>query len=294
MTVEIETGLAAARPTSRALNAKRRRPSRVRHVGLVASVAILVFVLLWALLPQLFATADPLATEPASRLQPPSMQHLFGTDPLGRDLWSRVVHGARASVQATGIAVLIGMTVGTAVGTLSGFVGGWLDAVLMRVVDVLLAIPALLISLTIVTALGFGVLKVALAVGIAAIAGFARVMRAEVMRVRSAPFVHAAITSGVRPGRIAVGTVVPHAIGSVLVLAALEFGTAILAVSALSFLGFGAAPPQPEWGLLVADGRNYVATAWWLTTLPGLVIAVAVLSTNVVSRHLRTWKGGAR
>jgi peptide/nickel transport system permease protein len=278
----------------RTLRDQAKARSRFRRVGFVLAVVVLAVVLLWAIVPGLFASASPLTTTPTERLQAPSWHHLFGTDALGRDLWSRVVYGARASVKATGVAVLIGITVGTTIGMVSGFIGGWVDSVMMRFIDVLLAIPALLISLTIVTALGFGVFKVALAVGIAAIAGFARVMRSEVLRVRSMPYVEAAITSGVRPVGIAVRTVMPHAIGSVLVLAALELGTAILAVSALSFLGFGAAPPEPEWGLLIADGRNYVATAWWLTTLPGLVIALAVLSTNVVSRHLRTWKDVGR
>ncbi|WP_308169699.1 ABC transporter permease [Acrocarpospora catenulata] len=255
--------------------------------GFWISVALIALFLSWALFPALFTGHDPIASAPAQRLQAPGAAHPFGTDQLGRDLYARVVYGAGASIRATVVAVLVGMTAGTLIGLVSGFVGGWLDAVLMRVVDVLLAIPALLISLTIVTALGFGVVKVALAVGVAAIAGFARVMRAEVLRVRTSAFVEAALACGVRRRTIALRTVLPHAIGSVLVLAALEFGTAILAVSALSFLGFGAVPPNPEWGLLVADGRTFLASAWWLTTIPGLVIALAVTAANVISRTFK-------
>ncbi|MFI6455531.1 ABC transporter permease [Streptosporangium amethystogenes] len=283
MTSQIDTLPDVA--TERAGTARPRR--RRFGAGFWIAAAVITLFVCWALFPSVFTGHDPIASAPAQRLQGPSAAHPFGTDQLGRDMYARVVHGAGASIRATVVAVLVGMTVGTFVGLVSGFVGGWLDAVLMRVIDVLLSIPGLLISLTVVTALGFGVVKVALAVGVAAIAGFARVMRSEVLRVRTSAFVDAAVACGVRRRTIALRTVLPHAIGSVLVLAALEFGTAILAVSALSFLGFGAVPPNPEWGLLVADGRSHLAGAWWLTTIPGLVIALAVASTNVISRTLK-------
>ncbi|MGC0420402.1 ABC transporter permease [Embleya sp. AB8] len=258
----------------------------LRRPGLALSLVVFALVLLAALFPNLFAAGDPLVGTPRDKLQGPSAAHLFGTDQLGRDLFTRVVHGSSLSLRATVVAVAVALVVGSALGLSAGFFGGWLDDVLMRVIDVLQAIPRLLLSLALVSALGFGTTKVAIAVGVASVASFARVMRAEVLRVRSSVYVEAARASGVRSGPILVRHVLPNASGPVLVMAALEFGIAILAVSALSFLGYGAAPPTPEWGVLVSDGRNFVATAWWLTTFPGLVIAATVLSANRISRAL--------
>jgi peptide/nickel transport system permease protein len=261
-------------PTVRAL----RRP------GVVLSTLVVVSVVAWAILPGIFTSWDPLVGVPAQRLQGPSLNHLFGTDQLGRDLFARVVYGSSLSLLATLTAVAVALVFGSTLGLVAGFLGGWIDDVVMRVVDVLLAIPGLLLSLALVTALGFGTVNVAIAVGVATAANFARVMRSEVLRVRGGVFVEAARLSGVRWYGVLLRHVLPNATGPVVVMAALEFGTAILAVSALSFLGFGAAPPTPEWGSLVAGGRNHMATAWWLTTLPGLVVAATVLSANRLSR----------
>lgn len=267
---------------------KWRRPlvTLLRRPGLLLSVLFLLLVVGWALFPELFAGRDPLTGVPRDKLQPPGAEYLFGTDHLGRDVFSRVVHGTALSLQATAIAVAVGLVVGSAIGVLSGFAGGRVDDVVMRLVDVLLSIPGLLLSLAVVTALGFGTVNVAIAVGVASVASFARLMRSDVLRTRTETFIEAASVCGVRKWTILWRHVLPHSLGSVLVLAALEFGAAILAVSSLSFLGFGAPPPAPEWGSLVAEGRNYLVTAWWLTTLPGLVIALAVLSANRISRAL--------
>lgn len=286
MTFKAES-FAPAPPRVQALSRLRAVWPSLGAIELVFAVTVLALCLGMALFPALFTGLDPLMTDPLNRLKPPSATAIFGTDPLGRDLWTRTVYGAANSMKATAIAVAIGLACGTALGLVSGMIGGLIDSLVMRVVDVLLAIPGLLVSLMVITALGFGIVQVAIAVGVAAIAGFARVMRAEVLRIRNAPYVEAAIACGVTPFAIAIRTILPRAIGSVLMLAAVEFGTAILAVSALSFLGFGAAPPAPEWGLLIADGRNYIASAWWLTALPGLVIVAAVVSTNILGRHLK-------
>ncbi|MCM3810090.1 ABC transporter permease [Streptomyces sp. DR7-3] len=258
----------------------------LRRPGLVAAVAVLAVVLLAAFFPGLFTGRDPLSGVPAERLRGPSLHHLFGTDQLGRDLFSRVVHGAALSLKATSLAVAVGLVAGSALGLAAGYVGGLLDDALMRIADVLLAIPSLLLSLALVTALGFGTVKVAVAVGVTSVAGFARIMRAEVLRVREATYVEAARSSGSRPLAVLLRHVLPNASGPVLVYAAVEFGTVVLAVSALSFLGYGAEPPAPEWGSLVSGGRDYLATAWWLTTLPGLTIAATVLAAGRVSRAL--------
>jgi peptide/nickel transport system permease protein len=251
----------------------------------VASVLVLL-VLLAAFAPGVLAPGDPNTGVVADKLQPPSPGHLFGTDYLGRDLYTRVVHGASLSLQATLIAVAVALVAGGLIGLLAGFVGRWVDEALMRVVDVLLSIPAILLSLALITALGYGTVKVAIAVGIASVAGFARVMRAETMRVRQSTYVEAAQSVGTRWYVTLWRHVLPNAAGPVIVLAVLEFGLAILAVSSLSFLGYGAPPPSPEWGSLIAEGRNYLATSWWLCALPGLTIAATVLSVNRISRAL--------
>lgn len=258
----------------------------VRRPGLVLAVIVLVLAVLWAVVPSLFTSYDPLAGIPRQKLQGPSGAHLFGTDETGRDVFSRVVHAASLSLRATVLAVLIALVVGSVVGLIAGSRGGWLDSAIMRVVDVLLAIPAILLSLALVTALGFGTTKVAIAVGVANIPSFARLMRAEVLRVRTGVYVEAARASGVRWFGVLSRHVLPNAFGPVLVLAVLTFGTAVLEISSLSFLGYGATPPTPEWGSLVASGRSFLASAWWMSTLPGLVIAAVVLSANRVSRAL--------
>lgn len=271
---------AGRRPRARLGRFLRSRP------GLVLAGAVVLLVLTAAFVPSLLAPGDPAVGDTARRLAPPGPGHWFGTDHLGRDVWTRVVHGASLSLQATVIAVAVALVAGGLIGLLAGFAGGWVDEVLMRGVDVLLAIPAILLSLALITALGFGTVKVAIAVGVASVASFARVMRAETLRVRRALYVEAARAVGTRWYVSLWRHVLPNAAGPVVVLAVLEFGLAILAVSALSFLGYGAPPPASEWGSLVADGRNYLAVAWWVCAMPGLVIAATVLSVNRISRAL--------
>ncbi|HEX7659897.1 MAG TPA: ABC transporter permease [Pseudonocardiaceae bacterium] len=254
--------------------------------GLLLSVLYVVLVLLAVFGPAALTSRDPLAVDPPHRLAAPSWQHLFGTDQLGRDLFSRVVHGASLSLRAALIAVLLGAVVGAVIGLVSGFVGGWLDGLIMRVVDVLLAVPLLLLALAIVTVLGFGAVNVAIAVGCASIAQFVRLMRAEVLRVRVSVFVEAAAVSGARWPAVLFRHVLPNSYGPVLALVTVQFGVSILSVSSLSFLGYGTPPPAPEWGSLVAQGRDYLASAWWLTTLPGLVLAALVLSVNRIARAI--------
>jgi peptide/nickel transport system permease protein len=267
------------------LRAVRRRP--LLPLGLL----VLLLVLSWALWPQLFSHFDPLLGVPTHALQGPSLEHWFGTDHLGRDLYSRTVHGAALSLRATLLAVVIALLSGIVLGVLAGFFGGWVDAALMRLVEILMAIPALLLAMAVITVLGFGTLNIALAVGLSSVATFARLVRGEVLRWSTSTFVEAASACGVGPWTIIVRHILPHATSPVLALAALEFGSAVLAVSALSFLGFGAPPPQPEWGLLVSEGRNYMVSAWWYTSLPGLVVAAVVVSANQLARALQDDQG---
>jgi len=281
-------GPAGATATTPA-GAPRRRTTR-RHPltrpGPLVALLALALVAAWALVPGAFTSHDPLTGVPADRLLPPGAAHWFGTDHLGRDLFSRTVHGTGLSLQAALVAIGIALVAGSLTGLVAGVAGGWVDDVLMRGADVLLAIPGLLLSLAVVTVLGFGTVKVAIAVGVASVATFARVMRAQVLRVRHATYVEAARLAGA--GRVAVVLrhVVPNSAAPVLALATVELGAVVLAVSALSFLGFGATPPTPEWGSLVAEGRNYLAVAWWYSTLPGAVIAVVVLAAGRLGRAI--------
>ncbi|MEU6354121.1 ABC transporter permease [Streptomyces sp. NPDC047072] len=281
----IDTGTVPGGPARR-VDVRRVTRFLVRRPGLLLSVAVLVLVVLASFSPDLFTSQDPLKGVPSQNFRGPSGAHWFGTDELGRDVFTRVVHGAQLSLKATLIAVLVAFVLGGLLGVVAGFVGRWVDDVLMRFVDVLLSIPALFLSLALVTALGYGTVKVAVAVGIASVASFARVARAEVLRVRQAVFVEASRSCGARWYSVLGRHVLPNAAGPVIVLATLDFGASILAVSALSFLGYGAPPPAPEWGTLISDGRNYLANAWWLTALPGLAIAATVLATNRIARAL--------
>lgn len=263
----------------------------LRRPGVVLAALWLALVVIAAFRPTWLASGDPLAVNGSDRLQSPSWAHVFGTDQLGRDLYTLVVHGAALSMKAALVAVVVGLVIGALVGLVSGFVRGWLDDAIMRLVDVVLSIPGLLLALALITVLGFGTYNVALAVGLASIAACARVMRAEVLRVRQSPFVEAAGANGARWSSVLLRHVLPNSLGPVIVLAALEFGTAILAISSLSFLGYGAQPPTPEWGSLVATGRDFLREAWWLTTMPGLTVAATVLAANRIARALDAGRG---
>ncbi|MFD6399078.1 ABC transporter permease [Nocardia sp. NPDC060249] len=254
--------------------------------GLTLAWLVIATVLAWALTPSWFTKYSPLEGDSDASFSAPSLEHLFGTDRLGRDLLARTIYGTSTTLTATLLAVALGFVIGSAIGLLSGFVGGRVDSVIMRFVDVLLAVPSLLLAMTVVTALGYGTVNIAVAVGISAVAAFARVMRSEVLKVAGTDYVEAAYGSGAGFGRVVVRHVLPNSVSAVLSLAALECGTAVLAVAALGFLGYGAPPPDPEWGLAVSEGRDYLATYPWISLLPGLVIAVVVLSTNRIGRAL--------
>ena len=271
-------------------------PRRLRRAGTAASVWIAALVLAvaigFALFPRVFARHDPLTGVPADRLHPPSAEYWFGTDNIGRDLFSRVVHGAGLSLGSTLLAVLLALVVGSLIGVLAGALGGVVDTVLMRTVEVVQSIPTLLASLALVTVLGFGTINVALAVGITFIAAFARVMRSEVLRIRAHTYVEAAIAGGSSRLRVLWRHILPNSYSPVLSLAAVQFGLAVLAVSALSFLGFGAVPPTPEWGSLVSEGRGYLGVAWWMTALPGLTMVAVVLAAHRLGHAIDDRRNG--
>ncbi|MEJ1231111.1 MAG: ABC transporter permease [Galbitalea sp.] len=255
---------------------------------LVLAFLVLALVVAWAIVPFLFTSANPLVGVPADQLKPPSAAHWFGTDQLGRDILTRVIYGAVQSLTGALAAVAVGLVAGTILGVLAGSLGRTLDDILMRIVDVMLAIPSLLLSLSIITLLGFGTVNASIAVGITSIALFARLTRSQVVKVRRTDYVEAAIGGGARLHRVLWRHVLPNSSGPVVAMAALQFGSAILQISTLGFLGFGPPPPTAEWGLMIAEGRDYIATSWWLTALPGGVVVVVVLASHRISRWLST------
>ncbi|WP_034917978.1 ABC transporter permease [Erwinia sp. 9145] len=273
---------AAARRTS---PASRTRFRRIQP-GLWLAWLVIIVAVAAAIAPWLFT--DYSATEGTAGAQrlAPQAGHWLGTDQLGRDLFARIVFGASHSLSAALAAVAMGLIIGTAFGLLAGALGGRTETLIMRAVDVLLAIPSLLLSLSMLILLGFGTLNAALAVGIASVASFARLTRGEVVRIRCSDYVEAAFGSGGTFFAVLRRHILPNITTPVIAFAALQFGQAILALSTLSFLGYGTPPPTPEWGLLIAEGRNYLSTAWWLTTFPGVVVIAVVLAANRISYQL--------
>jgi peptide/nickel transport system permease protein len=273
---------------TRAASRPKRLLARLRRIepGLVLAWLIVAVAIAWTTAPALFTSYSAVDGIPRQRRQPPGALHWFGTDELGRDLYARVVHGAVHTLSGALIAVIVGLVIGTLIGVIAGSIGRRLDDAIMRLIDVMLAVPALLLSLSIIIILGFGTVNAAIAVGVASVASFARLARSEVVRVRRMDYVEAAFGSGGRFFPVLWRHVLPNSLTAVLGLAALQFGHAILAISTLGFLGYSAPPPTPEWGLLISDGRNYISTAWWLTTFPGLVVVAVVLATNRISQSL--------
>lgn len=263
-----------------------KKPGALRTPVFWLTCAPLIMVLGWALFPSLFSGLDPISGVPAAKFQAPGSSHWFGTDHLGRDVFARVVHGTSQTLLTAGLAVTIGLVAGTGFGLLAATAGRAADAVTMRLIDVLLAVPGFLISLIIVTAFAPGPISLGIGVGIASIASFARVVRSEVLRVRSLDYVEAAFMNGGTYWSVVFKHILPNSCGPVLALLAVDLGVAILAISGLGFLGFGSPPPTPEWGLLIAEGRQYLASAWWLTTLPGVVIVAVVILLAGLGRQL--------
>jgi peptide/nickel transport system permease protein len=249
-----------------------------------AWIAVLVLAVVS---PGLIAHGDPLRTDDAAILRSPSSAHLLGTDYLGRDMWARLVHGTVRTLTGSAVAVVIGLGIGTVLGLLAAYFIGPVDSVISRLTDVLLSIPGLLLCMVVVVSLGFGSLNAAIAVGVATISVFTRLMRSEVLTVKGLTFVEASRHLGGGSWHVLRRHVLPNAYGAVLSLTALQFGLAILWVSALSFLGYGAPPPQPEWGRLIAEGRTYMVSSPWLVFAPGLFIVVSVLTFSRLAQFAK-------
>jgi peptide/nickel transport system permease protein len=251
-----------------------------------AGAAIVGFLVLMAVLAPLIAPADPMAVAPAARLEGPSLHHLFGTDDLGRDLLSRVIYGARYSLGGGVSIVLIGAIVGLVVGLIAGYFGGWLDEVLMRVTDVFLAFPSLILALAVAAALGPSLVNAVIAIGAVWWPWYARLARSQTLRIRSQPFIAAAVVSGARSRHILPNHILRNTMSPVIVQMSLDVGYAILTLAGLSFIGLGAQPPTPEWGSMISVGRDYYLTQWWFVTFPGLALLLTVAGFILLSDGL--------
>ncbi|MTJ80342.1 MAG: ABC transporter permease [Telmatospirillum sp.] len=260
---------------------------RVPPAGLILAVLILALAAAWTVAPGLFTAYSGTDGIPGQHRLAPGAVHWLGTDALGRDILARIIFGARQTLSGAVSAVALGLVAGTALGLAAASGGRALDDAIARLIDVLLAVPPLLLSLTIIILLGSGTINAAIAVGVTSVAAFARLARAEVIRVRQADFVEAAIVAGARRPAVMLRHILPNALPPVLALAAVQFGSAILAISTLGFLGFGAQPPTPEWGLMIAEGRRYLATAWWISIFPGIAVVLIVGAANRISLSLK-------
>lgn len=276
--------------------------NRLNLIGL-SVVAILTFVVVFArpietsllgllsdpvtLQPFQLAPYDPTEQALRNRVQPPSPAHPLGTDKLGRDLLSRLMVGARVSMSIGVTVVAISLVIGTTVGVVSGYMGGWVDEALMRLVDVLLAFPGILLALVIAGILGPSLSNVMIALAVVGWTNYARIIRGSVLSVKTQEFVQASRLIGLSRSRLVGRHIVPHVISPVVVLATLDMGYVILATAGLSFLGLGAQPPTPEWGTMLAGGRDHLRTAWWIVNFPGVAIMVTVLGFNLLGDGLR-------
>jgi peptide/nickel transport system permease protein len=259
----------------------------VRHRGALVGLAILATLAVLAVAAPWLSARDPIRTAPREALQPPGARFVLGSDQFGRDVASRVLHGARVSLLVGVISVSIAVGLGAPIGLVSGYYGGRLDALIMRVMDVMLAFPGILLALAIVSVLSPGIGNVMIAVGLSAVPGYARLVRATVLSAREHLYVEAARALGGRDGAILVRDILPNVVAPLIVTATLGLGGAILSAAALSFLGLGSQPPQPEWGRMLSEGRDYLREAWWISTFPGLGILVTVLAMNLVGDGLR-------
>lgn len=237
--------------------------------------------------PFQLATHDPIEQNINNRLQPPSSEHLMGTDRLGRDVFSRVLHGARISLQISVTVVVITVLIGVAVGVISGYVGGWVDEAIMRLVDLLFAFPGLLFALVIAAVLGPSLTNIMIALAAVGWTGYARIIRGEVLSVKEDEFIKAAQIMGASRSRILVSHIVPNVISPIVVLATMRMATIVLATAGLSFLGLGAQPPTPEWGTMLAENRDLLTSAWWVLNFPGLAIMLTVFGFNLLGDGLR-------
>lgn len=264
---------------------RRLRKNKIAMLGLF----IIIALILVAIFADVIADYDTVVIKQniKDRLQGPSAEHIFGTDEYGRDIFARIVHGSRVSLYVGVISVGIALTIGGALGAIAGYFGGKLDSVIMRFMDILLAIPGILLAITIVSALGASMLNLMIAVGISNIPGFARIVRAAVLSVKDQEYIEAAKAIGVKNHTIILTHVLPNCMAPIIVQVTLKIATAILSTAGLSFIGLGIKPPAPEWGAMLSGGRGYIRDSGHIVLFPGLAIMITILALNLLGDGLR-------
>lgn len=275
--------------STRARVPRGRRPLRrfLRNRAAAVGAVLIAAVTLSAVLAPMIARTNPLSQNLGATFQGPTSRHWFGTDDLGRDLFSRVVYGGRVTLPVALIGVLAALVAGVPLGLFAGYVGGVSDGVIMRLTDVLLAFPSTLLAIAITSALGVALTTVSIAVAVFSVPVYVRLVRAEILRLRQREFVMAAKCIGATERLIVFRHLLPNALGSIIIQSSLNSALAILTVSALSFLGLGAQPPTPEWGVMLADGRGYMRVAPHVVVFPGLAIMITILGFNLLGDGLR-------
>lgn len=259
----------------------------LKNKGAAGGLVVLAAVLVVVVFAPLFAPYDPIAVDPLNTDAPPSWGHPMGTDTVGRDILSRVVYGGRLTVLVGVVAIAVALGVGLPLGMVAGYYGAWPDRLISRGMDIMLAFPGILLALVVVAVLGSSVINVTIAVGISLIPGFVRLVRGSYLAGREQVYVEAAKVIGVGNGRIMVRHVLPNVLAPLMVLSTVAMGWAIIVGAALSFLGLGAQAPTPEWGIDLASGREWIRTAWWMSTFPGVAITLVVVAVNLVGDGLR-------
>ncbi len=264
---------------------RRLKRNKMAVLGLV----ILIILVLLAVFANVIANYDNVVIKQnlSQRLQAPSAAHWLGTDEFGRDIFARLVHGTRVSLQVGIIAVGISIIIGGILGAIAGYYGGKLDNIIMRVMDIFLAVPSILLAIAIVSALGPSILNLMLAISISSVPSYARIVRASVLSIRDQEFIEAAKAIGASNTRIIFRHIIPNSLAPVIVQATLGVASAILSTAGLSFIGLGIQPPAPEWGSMLSGGRQYLRYAWWVTTFPGVAIMITILSLNLLGDGLR-------
>lgn len=280
-----EIGALAARAKGRSLSTLAWGQFRKKR-GALAGLAVITLFIVVAFAAPLLAPYDPTAAS-SQTLKPPTGTHVMGTDILGRDIFSRVIWGSRISLAVGLVSVLIGASIGIVLGLVSGYYGGKADAMISMAMDILLAFPGILLALSIIAVLGPNLQNVMIAVGLSAVPVYTRLVRGSVLSAREAAYIEASRVVGCRNHTIMFRHLLPNVVAPVIVLSTLSIASAILTAAGLSFLGLGTRPPTPEWGAMVSDGRQYLRTAWWVSTWPGLVIMLTVLAINQLGDGLR-------
>jgi peptide/nickel transport system permease protein len=258
-----------------------------RHKSARIGSVLVILTILMAVFASQIAPYDPYDQVLRDRLDPPSREHWFGTDGHGRDVLSRVIYGARTSLLIGALSVSLGLGIGFVLGLVSGYMGGMADAIIMRMMDIMIAFPGILMAIVVVSVLGPGLYNVMFAIAIRSIPIFARLIRSSVLEVRERDYILSARAIGCPDLRIMIRHIVPNCIAPLLVLATIRFATSILSAAGLSFLGLGAQPPLADWGADLSGGHRYVTTAWWVATFPGLAIMFGVLGFNLIGDGLR-------